>query len=142
SLNVQISRENAAEASSLTNQYYGKTGGWTAWSNVAYSVDSLSNTSAVGNRTIRTWQRAQLNLNSYRGQRIRIRFVLQVPDAGNDRDIYFDDFTIMHTPRNLGVPLTDMATSINNWVPEGNWGLTNQYFLGTGETDAGLGSYQ
>lgn len=138
SANIRVEIASEAASESPTTQYYGKMGGWNAWTEQAMTIDAQNNVLGISNNRVNTWGRAQVNLTSYIGQRIRLRFSLESTST-NDSDAYIDDISLIHGLKNKALIFTDNALGINNWVPEGNWGLTEQYFVGTGASVEDLG---
>ncbi|MBK8026379.1 MAG: hypothetical protein IPK19_34575 [Chloroflexi bacterium] len=135
-LRVEIAAENASE--SPTVQTYGKMGGWTAWTEQPITIDSKNNVYGVTNSRVDTWGRAQVNLTGYIGSRVRIRFSME-SSSTDDMDVFIDDISLIHGLPNKALIFSDNANSIANWVSEGSWGITEQYFVGTGGSVEDLG---
>ena len=127
-------------------QCYEQQRGWSPWQTV-WEIDNRDRNY--------TWVREQVSLVQYAssgpgspGERIRIRFVVDAYDNGGNNDgWYLDNVTI--EPRRDGVLVDiadnnffDDARNLNNWVTEGNWGLSPQLFLGGGGGPAVLGAWQ
>jgi hypothetical protein len=136
-------------------QCYQQNYGWSEWRPTEFHhiVPNLSG----ANLYTYTWQREQVSLVPYAavgttpGSRIRIRFVIDTLDRGNQNEKrdgwYIDNVTIR--PRQDGVirritdgAFFDPARNLQNWVTEGNWGLDPEFFRGSGGGPANLGSWQ
>lgn len=139
-IRVQYASENASESPVVQN--YDKIGGWSTWTNLNYTIDSQQNTSGVNSSTVWTWGRAAANLTSFRGSRIRLRFIIEAPTSAVGLNDFIDDISVVHGLRNIPVPFLDDASSTVNWVPEGSWGQTSQYFIGSGASASDLGPTQ
>ena len=96
--------------------------------------------------TTLSWDRRQVDLRSYAGQKIRIRFVLDALQNTLTGDGWWiDDVTIQPYAPTV-VPFTSFmadATDLSGWSTDGSWGLdsiiplwgTNAETLGTGVWD-------
>lgn len=145
-IRVQVSEEDGS-----TTQNYDKVYGWSAWrdmSDASSAIESRfrSGTSAyLGNSSgvrLDTWTRVQISLISYVGERIKVRFVLDaLDDSNNLRDGWFiDDIVYTHrNPRIYTIPFFDGAQNMQNWVGEGDWGLSPDVWRGSGGGPASLG---
>lgn len=132
----------AVQNNASTTQSYDKLAGYDAWTDLTYTIGGQQNTTGVTNNIrIDTWGRAAVNLNAYRGKNIRLRFAVENPTGDNDRDIYIDDVTFVYGARNIATPLVDDASTLNNWVAEGTWGLTPEYFTGSGSASLDLNGW-
>jgi hypothetical protein len=138
---VQIATENT---SSLT-QGHDKLSGWNAWqparsNSTAFQPaywnrqDNTTVNSSAERRD--TWQFYQVNLSPFAatastaGTRIRIRFMLDSDDTDTRADgAYIDDVTLRfgHPQISLAAPFSDTGVTLANWIPEGSWGVTNQF---------------
>jgi hypothetical protein len=146
---VQISEElpastdmNAEMAARCNNpslpQCYEQVRGWSEWETTSFDRDAdwLSTYS---------WQRFQVDLTPYAsdgatpGTRIRIRFVYDSLDNSNtssNRDGWYVDNISIEPRYDLDVlhnvsidgPFEDDATNMANWVAEGSWGLSPQWY--------------
>ena len=126
---VQVS----AETTSSTTQQLGRIAGWGAWTN-------LSNTpyNEMGGSTNRqNWQRQQMLLNAYVGQRIRIRWVVDASNGSGTADgWYLDNVSVGYNGNGAGattpipLPFFDDAQNMANWIAEGQWGLGGDYVRG------------
>lgn len=145
---VQISYElpvttnhNANMAARCNNpalpQCYEQIRGWSEWqtTNINWTTNWKSTYS---------WQREQVDLSPYAsdgttpGRRIRIRFVYDTLDnssAVNSRDGWYIDNVSIEPRYDLNIlanistmPFEDMAQNIDNWVGEGIWGLSPEYY--------------
>lgn len=136
-------RVEVSQADSSTTQYYNKTGGWTEWTPRAYTIGGQNNATSLGdNVRVDSWGRGQVDLTSFRGSRIRVRFILDTANNDADRDIYIDLISVTHGRRNIPLPFIDETSTTTNWVLEGNWGLTQQFFTGVGSSADDLGGNQ
>lgn len=120
SLQVQISVENTAN----TTQGYDKIAGWGAWTNVTASQPGVPD-------RIDTWFLSRVNLSSYIGSRIRIRFMLNTDGATESDGQYIDAVristglpTLAPGPQNI---FEDTFSYPPTWIFEGHWGVTQQY---------------
>lgn len=116
--------------------------GWSEWEDV-WSIGDWQQTN--------TWQREQIDLSGYAqsgatpGRRIRIRFVNDSFDSGSKRDgMYLDNITIDYRRQGQEVrvftlPFFDGARNLQNWVTEGFWGLSPEFFRGAGGGPASFG---
>lgn len=123
--------------------------GWSEWQEV-WSVTQF-------NRTW-TWQREQISLGQFAasglaasstpGKRIKVRFVYDALDNADNRDgWYIDDLAIEYANRRIlatidGGAFFDGARNLNNWVTEGEWGLSPELFRGAGGGPASLGIWR
>ncbi len=139
-LRVEVASELPLEA--VASQYYGKVAGWTEWAARAYTLDSQTNSTGITGQRIDTWGRGQVDLTAFRGSKVRVRFSAEVPDVVNYRNFYIDQVSVTHGRRNLTLPFVDTASSTANWIFEGDWGLTEEYFTGTGSLADDLGGGQ
>ncbi len=132
--------EIAYEDSANTSLGYDKLAGWSAWTAVNTSV---TGTSAVEKTSteVANWVREDVNLASFLGKRIRVRFVMNVPNNTNEADgAYIDDVTFTYGYNTIALTFTEDAQTLSRWVTEGSWGVTEQYFAGTGTDAADLGN--
>ncbi|MEQ8676263.1 MAG: hypothetical protein RLP44_01850 [Aggregatilineales bacterium] len=128
--------------------------GWSEWQEVWYKGQF--------ERTW-TWQREQISLESFAatglsagstpGKRIKVRFVYDSLDNADNRDgWYIDDLAIEYANRQvlatIGTATSgsgsffDNARNLNNWVTEGEWGLSPELFRGVGGGPASLGIWR
>lgn len=154
---VQISEEITSAVNCLVGttpvspavpQCYERDMGWGPWT----TVWSRNNTRNY------TWQREQVSLANYArtpsadGKRIRIRFIADALDGNNTSNRgdgwYIDNVQVtLFQPRTLviskfagGTSFSDGARNTQNWIREGNWGLTPALFRGSGGGPASLNS--
>lgn len=159
-LRVQIASENAAD---LT-QSHDKMAGWTRWepNRLGYTRPYMFNSAPIaywqrvsdtsinqGSAEQRdAWQLYQVDLSSFVGNRIRIRFMLDSdhnttlsPPRGDG--LYLDDISVRFGFTELisgaWSQFEDAGGSPNNWIFEGAWGFTDQY-SNTPITGDGFGS--
>jgi hypothetical protein len=148
-ISVQISTENPGS----TTQDYERVAGWDAWERGESDDRFVTGTTpgTVGpyssGRFLDTWTRVQVDLSSYVGERIRVRFVFDALDvtSGQQDGWFIDDVQFVlretNTPnyRIFTLPFFDTATNTQNWVVEGIWGLDAEKFRGSGGGPAALG---
>lgn len=145
-LRVEIAVENTSLTSPCgtagLDQCYEHLRGWTEWEEV-WRVDPW--------RINYTWTREQIPLDRFAvngvpgqpGKRIKIRFVSDSLENNNNRDgWYIDDVTIKYRnpPKLYQLPFSDPARNLSNWIPEGKWGLSPEFFRGSGGGPASLGA--
>ncbi len=120
SFRVQIAVENTADTAV---QAYNNMAGWDAWTTVASTV--------VSEMRRHTWHRMAVDLSSYIGHRIRIRFVLETDNAGTRTDgVYLDGVRVSYRATNVGVPFSAAQSALSaNWVSEGIWGAGQDFFF-------------
>lgn len=165
-LRVQI----ASESPSSLTQSHDKLAGWTRWepARTGYSTPFVFNVGAnpraywhrvddaglaSGSAERRdTWQFYQVDLSSFVGNRIRIRFMLDsdhnttlTPPRGDGW--YIDDVSVRYGLPDFGPGTTwsawtDTGITPGNWVMEGNWGITNQYTYLSSTEAFGVGSWR
>lgn len=130
---VQIATEDGS-----TTQGYDKIGGWSAWTTQPLMAGVPAPGDVLTNTTVVTWLRGQVNLAGFVGHRIRVRFLMSVPNTTTQADgIFVDDVKFGYTTRQISLDFTDPAQTTANWITEGTWGLGQNYFLGGGSTDLG-----
>ncbi len=88
------------------------------------------------------WVREQVDLRSYVGKRLKVRFVL---NAYNNSAVglgwWIDDVRFVFRTNDVySVPFTDNARNMRNWIPEGKWGLAPDQWRGSGGGPADLGT--
>lgn len=128
SVAIQVAVENTSD----TTQGYNVSSksadlaGWNTWTTLPYG--NLSTTLSLGADRVGTWIRGRVDLSSYIGSRIRVRFVLTSNTTFNEEGIYLDDinFTSGHTILTYPFTTTNFD-DVTNWVAEGNWGLTYDF---------------
>jgi hypothetical protein len=120
---VQVSTWQGSTASEWSN--------WSEWQQI-YSADRYASTSS--------WGRHQVDLRAYSGEKIRLRFVLDALVNSNvSGGWWIDDVGVStYNPQRLRMDFYDDANSLNNWIPEGTWGLDSVYY-GAGSGPATLG---
>lgn len=117
-------------------QCYEQNRGWSEWQTV-YINDVLW-------KSTYSWQREQVDLIPYAasgstpGSRIRIRFLYDTLDnsnSSNSRDGWYIDNISIEPRHDLNVlqnissgPFEDPAQNMDNWIGEGNWGLSPDRF--------------
>ena len=103
---------------------------WSPWTEVyqQYYTATLS------------WDRQQVDLRSFIGKKIRIRFVMDaMRDSATDPGWWIDDVGVsLYTPTVFNGSFYDGAESLVNWIPDGTWGL-GDIFRGAGSGPAALG---
>lgn len=145
-LRVQVAEETTdAISTSATNptQIYNDMYNWSAWSNRNYIIHNTTVANVSGS-TIDTWGIGRVDLSSFAGKRIRIRFLLETNSDGSVGDgLYLDDIAITFGPLpTIPYPIADNAESMARWIPEGTWGTTSQYYFGSGSTAPNFGVSQ
>lgn len=132
--------EVAVETPSNTTIGYDNLAGWSDWTPVATSVTGAGNVEKANTQN-NLWVREDVNLSGFLGSRIRVRFVLNVPNSTQEADgIFIDDVTFTYGTTIYPLDFTEPAQYLNRWVVEGNWGITQQFFYGTGTDPANLGA--
>ncbi len=141
--------------SGLGPQCYEQTRGWSEWQYINASGAASENAWRKNeNARTYTWQRWQVDLSGYAspdnstpGKRIRIRFVVDGYRHDNNADGFYVD-NVLVGPRQDEVirsiasnAFFDPARNMNNWVPEGYWGLSPELNRG-GSGPATLGTWQ
>ena len=141
--------------SSSRDQCYDHRYGWSEWDRLTpttYSWDRY-------NRRNYAWNRELIDLSPYTqqganyGKRIRIRFVVNTydvsgPTSSDLRDGWWlDNILIEHynpnvevIDRGAGQSFFDGARNTKNWIFEGSWGLSPEFFRGSGGGPASLGN--
>jgi len=103
---------------------------WSSWTEVyqQYYTATMS------------WDRQQVDLRSFIGEKIRIRFVVDaMRDSRVDPGWWVDDVSVaLYTPQVFTGSFYDGAENLVNWVPDGTWGLGDIY-RGSGSGPAALG---
>jgi Flp pilus assembly pilin Flp len=86
------------------------------------------------------WVLRRVDLSSYIGKRIRIRFALNaLVDSAISQGWWIDDIRIeLNAPRQITLPLIDQARNLDNWITEGDWGLAPDQWRGAGGGPASL----
>ena len=128
---VEIAQEDTASSS----QGPDKIGGWTTWTKQPMMVGEPPTNNELTNTAVVTWLRGQVDLSSFVGSRIRVRFVYDTTSwtwSGDTEGIILDDIAFTFGPRQLSLPFNDTAQSTTNWITEGIWGLGKDYYVGTG----------
>jgi hypothetical protein len=137
-----------ANCRSSLPQCYEKLYGWSEWETLYDQYDYDRNY---------LWHQKQISLETYAAQtgrdgyRIRLRFVVDALDRTNTWDgwyiddirIKYFDYDLTRTPINKvqpGATFFDSARNTRNWVTEGNWGLSPEFFRGAGGGPASLGA--
>jgi hypothetical protein len=130
-ISVQIARENLSYVRNATSDYERRSG-WDEWTIVW---------DRWGNARVDTWIREQISLDSYIGQRIKIRFVVNAYQNSDNRDgWYLDDISVEHrNPVPITLPFYDPAQNMQHWIGEGTWGLAPDKWRGAGSGPAPLG---
>ncbi len=139
SLQVQVAQEDTSSGGGGNN--YDKIGGWSAWTSqtIMAGVPYSTSPNYLTNDGVNTWQRAQVNLTSFIGHRIRVRFVMRVPGTAQAGNLAIDDVAFTYTRTQDPLPFTDNAQTLANWVTEGTWGLASNYFVGAGTSSSDFG---
>ncbi|MCC6802018.1 MAG: hypothetical protein IT319_03960, partial [Anaerolineae bacterium] len=134
---VEIAYQDGTTGSNQSS--YDQIGGWSAWSARPVMLDNSAAT-PITNTSVVTWQRGQVDLTSFIGKRIRVRFVVSNATAGGTADgMYVDEVAFTYSPNQYTLPFSDSGQSLVNWVAEGTWGLGQNYFAGTGTSAADFG---
>ncbi len=88
------------------------------------------------------WVREQVDLKTYAGKRIKVRFVLNAySDSSVGLGWWLDDvqFTF-RTNEVITLPFSDDASNMRYWIPEGKWGLAPDQWRGSGGGAADIGT--
>lgn len=132
---VEIAVENPAD----TAIGYDKLGGWTAWTAVNTSVTGAADVEKIDTE-VNNFVREDVNLTPYIGSRVRVRFVMNVPNNSNQSDgVFIDDVTFTFGYNTVPLTFTEDAQNLSRWITEGGWGVTQQYFSGSGAEAANFG---
>jgi hypothetical protein len=111
---------------------YQRIRGWNAWQNI-WSLPQWSRNEA--------WHRPAIDLESYAGERIKVRFVYDKLNGNTQRDGWNVDDVIVEQRSTIPEPLPflDSAKGLGNWIVEGDWGLAPDQWRGTGGGPADMG---
>ncbi|MBI1259754.1 MAG: hypothetical protein GC204_19985 [Chloroflexi bacterium] len=143
SFRVDIAYKDGTTAGTANN--YDRIGGWSSWTTQPMMVGVPAPSNVLGGSSaavVYTWLRGQVDLSSYIGKQIRVRFVASVPSGATLADgQYLDEIAFTYSPSQITVPMVDNAQTTTNWVTEGTWGLASDYFLGSGSSSTDFGSY-
>jgi len=133
--------EIAVEDGSAT-QSYDKIAGWSAWTPRSTSVTGASDFAKTSTQ-VDTWVREDVDLRPFVGYRIRVRFVMNAPNNTFAADgVYIDDITFSFGTVTHPLTFLEDGQSVARWITEGSWGITEQYFAGSGTSAANLGGAQ
>jgi len=166
-ISVQISTELAGDNTAINTQMatwcrnatlyqcYDHYRGWSEWTNTSFNITGGSSRASNW-----TWTRGQINLQPYAatalgaggtaGKRIRIRFVMDALDNATNRDGWYIDQVSIEARRDgplrsvspiASSAFLDNARNLNNWIPEGSWGLDPEVYFGAGGGPATLGTW-
>jgi hypothetical protein len=129
---------NTGAAATAPTQCYERTANWSQW-NELFRVGSVDN-----DMRLYTWKRERIDLTSFIGRRVRIRFVTDAFENGTNRDGWFVDnvrffYNNYTSPPPYAIPFFDNARNLTRWVPEGLWGLDAERFRGAGGAPADFG---
>jgi Flp pilus assembly pilin Flp len=139
-LRVQVAQENTSDFT----QAYNDLAGWNAWTDQTVTGATVPWSASPGPDEVRTWFRARVNLSSFAGTRIRIRFLLS-SDATTQADgLWLDDIRVSQgvSTRNTGSApfrFDEYFAGGANWILEGNWGTTLQYIAPNSPAAVSLG---
>lgn len=162
---VQISYEDPSTIgtstycrSSSRDQCYEHYYGWSTWETAPpWNLSGYNDWNLSGERRQYLWKREIVDLSSYAatasnpGKRIRIRFVSDSLDNsvgdGNLRDGWFIDNvefkynipSVVNIDVDTGDSFFDAARNTRNWLTEGTWGLSPEFFRGSGGGPADFG---
>ena len=143
SFRVDIAYKDGTTTGTANN--YDQMGGWSAWTTQPMMVGVPAPSNVLGGTAaaaVDTWLRGQVDLSSFIGKQIRVRFVANVPSGATLADgQYLDEIAFTYSPSQISVPLVDNAQTTGNWIPEGTWGLAANYFIGSGTSASDFGSY-
>ena len=164
-IRVQISVENPATigtasycGSSGRDQCYDHYYGWSTWETAPpWNISGYDDWDLSGQKYQYLWKREIVDLSSFAasdsdpGQRIRIRFVSDSLSSsvgnGNLRDgWYLDNIefkynapSVVNIDADTGDSFFDGARNTRNWLSEGTWGLSPEFFRGSGGGPADFG---
>ncbi|MBZ0303913.1 MAG: hypothetical protein K8J31_29515 [Anaerolineae bacterium] len=137
-IQLQIAPESTAykptDGLGVSNTFdYQRVAGWGNWEN---------RWERPANSRVDTWFRAPVDLRSYVGKRIKVRFVLNALNNSDKKDGWFiDDIIFEHrSTQPIPLPFRDGARSMGNWVAEGSWGLAPDQWRGSGGGPADIGN--
>src|SRR5690606_26494909 len=129
---VQIAQEQVGETGLQT---YNDMLGWGPWTDVPLSF--AGGATFVSGR-VDTLINGRVDLAPYVGRRIRIRFVLEtVKDQTPSNGVTLDNVSLKYHNTVLTPAQFDWKEP-SNWIYEGSWGSTTQYFT-PGDVGAALG---
>ncbi len=141
SFRVEIAQEDTASSSQSPD----KIGGWTTWTKQPLMVGEPPSNNVIANSEVITWLRGQVDLSSFVGSRIRVRFIYDTTSwtwSGDTDGIILDDITFTFGPNQIALPFNDTAQSTVNWITEGTWGLGKDQYVGTGSNADIFGATQ
>jgi len=164
-LRVQISYENPATigtssycGSSSRDQCYDHYYGWSTWETAPpWNISGYDDWDLTGETRQYLWKREIVDLSGFAatatdpGKRIRVRFVSDSLDNsvgdGNLRDGWYIDNiefkynlpTVVNIDADTGASFFDGARNARNWLTEGTWGLSPEFFRGSGGGPADFG---
>ncbi len=133
----------AGENSINVLQCYERGYGWSEWTNAGAMTEfDLDD----DDRTYQ-WERFRVPLDAYArrsgvdGRLIRIRWIVdtyETPSGDSWDGVYIDNISVkFNDPRVVpitptGSIFTDSGRNMNNWIGEGTWGLSPEFFRGSG----------
>lgn len=144
--------------SSSRDQCYEHLYGWSQWQTAPpWNQSGFSDWPQYGESRQYLWKREIVDLSPYAasggnpGKRIRIRFISDSMDRGqgdtNLKDGWFIDNleikfnlpSVVNIDVDTGDSFFDAARNIRNWITEGTWGLSPEFFRGSGGGPADFG---
>lgn len=138
---VQVASENTSYSATnglgVHNTFdYQRVTGWNNWQTL------WTRGSTSGDVRVDTWFRVAVDLRSFAGQRIKVRFVYNVLNTDTERDGWYVDDVILEQRSTFALPLPfrDNARSLGNWIVEGTWGLAPDQWRGSGGGPADIGT--
>lgn len=144
--------------SSSRDQCYEHLYGWSSWETAPpWGQSGYNDWNKSGERRQYLWKREIVDLSPYAasggddGKRIRIRFVSESmdrsPGDGNLKDGWYIDNlefkynipSVVNIDTDTGQSFFDAARNLRNWLAEGQWGLSPEFFRGSGGGPADFG---
>ena len=144
--------------SSQRDQCYEHMYGWSQWQTAPpWNQSGFDDWPKSGERRQYLWKREIVDLSGYAatssdpGKRIKIRFISDSMDRSQgSNDLkdgwYIDNIelkynapTVVNIDADTGDQFFDAARNTRNWLLEGTWGLSPEFFRGSGGGPAGFG---
>lgn len=139
------------------DQCYDHSYGWSEWETIPpYNLGGYDDWDKRGTTRQFLWKRELFDLSAFAadgdesGKRIRIRFISDSMDQGNSNNLqdgwYIDNIefkfynpTVLNIDVDTGDQFFDAARNTRNWTLEGTWGLSPEFFRGSGGGPASFG---
>lgn len=132
-------------------QCYERDYGWSEWIDITQTTEF----DRSGQNRTYTWEMFRAPLDSFAkgagrpGRLVRIRWVMDTygTDTSSAWDgLWIDDINLkLHDPRVVSISpsdpvFADTGRNMNNWIGEGTWGLSPEFFRGSGGGPSSLGN--